>query len=121
MKCNFKESVRRHDSCRYHSGMSGVVLTCLDCFLFGRITSTLTKQPWCAAAASDLLENVIRLARELLKDGFGDYDVIRNNCEHFSLLCKTGGSCKWASRHFVVCYVGISGWPSGGAHPVIQV
>ncbi|GLJ17309.1 hypothetical protein SUGI_0300520 [Cryptomeria japonica] len=87
-------------NCRYRSETSGVVVSCLDCFLLGGkiyryeygrgITSTLTKQPWCASAASDVPENVICRSKELLKYGFGEYDVVRNNCEHFALLCKTG-------------------------------
>jgi len=36
-------------------------------------------------------EQVVEAAYELLRsDGFGQYDLISNNCEHFATYCKTG-------------------------------
>ncbi|GLJ17308.1 hypothetical protein SUGI_0300510 [Cryptomeria japonica] len=91
--------------CGYHSGMSGVVLTCLDCFLHAGnicryeygvkpgLSTFLPASPerkWCTAVSCDPPEIVIRRARDLLKDGFGTYNLLWNNCEHFAIFCKTG-------------------------------
>ncbi|KAK4487745.1 hypothetical protein RD792_005580 [Penstemon davidsonii] len=44
----------------------------------------------CTSAKSDPEDIVVRRARYLLHHGFGDYDVIKNNCEDFALYCKLG-------------------------------
>lgn len=44
----------------------------------------------CTTAASDPPETVIHRAMYLLQNGFGNYDVFQNNCEDFTLYCKTG-------------------------------
>ncbi|KAH6777681.1 hypothetical protein C2S52_006724 [Perilla frutescens var. hirtella] len=44
----------------------------------------------CTTANSEPPEVVINNAKYLLRNGFGKYDVIKNNCEDFALYCKTG-------------------------------
>lgn len=44
----------------------------------------------CTTAAFDPVETVIHRAMYLLQNGFGNYDMFQNNCEDFSLYCKTG-------------------------------
>ncbi|GLJ17313.1 hypothetical protein SUGI_0300610 [Cryptomeria japonica] len=107
-------SIHRFDQCPdcgHHSGRSGVVLiSCLNCFLrdgkiyryqYGYRTQYWRKILWeltrfprllkcCTSFTSDPPEIVIGRAKELLTDGFGDYNLVTNNCEDFALLCKTG-------------------------------
>ncbi|XP_020533454.1 lecithin retinol acyltransferase isoform X3 [Jatropha curcas] len=33
---------------------------------------------------------VVQTAYRLLQDGFGEYELIMKNCEHFATFCKTG-------------------------------
>ncbi|TXG65493.1 hypothetical protein EZV62_006768 [Acer yangbiense] len=44
----------------------------------------------CTLATSDPPRDVLHRANILLKNGFGDYDVFKNNCEDFAIYCKTG-------------------------------
>ncbi|KAI3493461.1 hypothetical protein L1887_41853 [Cichorium endivia] len=45
----------------------------------------------CTTAISDKVDTVIHRAEYLLKNnGFGKYSLTKNNCEDFSLYCKTG-------------------------------
>ncbi|KAK4487746.1 hypothetical protein RD792_005581 [Penstemon davidsonii] len=44
----------------------------------------------CTSAKSDPEDIVVHRAMYLLHHGFGDYDVIKNNCEDFVLYCKFG-------------------------------
>lgn len=88
--------------CGYHQPGSGVILSCLNCFIgngslylfqyevskFAYITEV--RGGTCTTAKSDPPEEVIYRAMYLLQNGFGSYDVIRNNCEDFALYCKTG-------------------------------
>ncbi|GLJ17312.1 hypothetical protein SUGI_0300600 [Cryptomeria japonica] len=108
-------SIHRFDQCPdcgHHSGRSGVVLSCLNCFLRGgkiyrfeydygyrarNWQMSLWEQiwvprllKWCTFVNSDPPEIVIGRAKELLTDGFGDYNLVTNNCEQFALFCKTG-------------------------------
>uniref|UniRef100_A0A1D1XHT8 Lecithin retinol acyltransferase n=1 Tax=Anthurium amnicola TaxID=1678845 RepID=A0A1D1XHT8_9ARAE len=88
--------------CGFKQPNSGVVLTCLDCFLdngslycfeYGVPPSVFVAKlrgGTCTTAASDLPETVIHRAMYLLQIGFGNYDVFQNNCEDFALYCKTG-------------------------------
>ncbi|KAF7112588.1 hypothetical protein RHSIM_RhsimUnG0214600 [Rhododendron simsii] len=86
-----------HPRCGSRKPGSGVAITCLDCFIkegslyryeYGvrfRLrggTSTATQ--------SDLAIAVLRRANYLLENGFGNYHLVRNNCEDFALYCKTG-------------------------------
>ncbi|RAL48045.1 hypothetical protein DM860_017836 [Cuscuta australis] len=87
-----------------NSGGSGVVLSCLDCFLkngslycfeYGVspcVFHAKLRGGTCTTAPSDPPETVVHRAMHLLlqNNGFGNYDVFRNNCEDFALYCKTG-------------------------------
>ncbi|KAJ8900630.1 hypothetical protein K2173_025407 [Erythroxylum novogranatense] len=88
--------------CGFRQPESGVVLSCLDCFLrkgslycfeYGVTPSvflTKVRGGTCTIAASDPAEAVIHRAMYLLQNGFGNYDIFQNNCEDFALYCKTG-------------------------------
>lgn len=88
--------------CGFRRPNSGVVLSCLDCFLgsgslycfeYGVPASVFlakVRGGTCTTAESDPPETVIHRAMYLLQNGFGNYDVFRNNCEDFALYCKTG-------------------------------
>lgn len=81
---------------------SGVVLSCLDCFLrkgslylfeYGVSPSVFLAKlrgGTCTTAPSDPPETVIHRAMYLLQNGFGNYNVFQNNCEDFAMYCKTG-------------------------------
>lgn len=80
----------------------GVVSSCLDCFLAGGIlyrfeyavTPALflakARGGTCTLAVSDADELVTYRAKYLLDNGFGCYNVFKNNCEDFAIYCKTG-------------------------------
>ncbi|KAL0283295.1 UNVERIFIED_CONTAM: hypothetical protein Sangu_2901100 [Sesamum angustifolium] len=88
--------------CGFRQPRSGVVLSCLDCFLrsgslycfeYGVSPSVFmakVRGGTCTTAASDPPDAVIHRAMYLLQNGFGNYDVFQNNCEDFALYCKTG-------------------------------
>ncbi|XP_058224122.1 protein LEAD-SENSITIVE 1-like [Rhododendron vialii] len=88
--------------CDFRKPGSGVVLSCLDCFLgrgslyryeYGVTPSaflTKLRGGTCTTAESDPQKAVIYRAMFLLHNGFGNYDVFKNNCEDFSIYCKTG-------------------------------
>ncbi|KAL2233769.1 uncharacterized protein LOC105173890 [Sesamum indicum] len=88
--------------CGFRQPNSGVVLSCLDCFLrngslyafeYGVSPSIFIAKlrgGTCTTAASDPPETVVHRAMYLLQNGFGNYDVFQNNCEDFALYCKTG-------------------------------
>lgn len=88
--------------CGFRQPNSGVILSCLDCFLgngnlycfeYGVQPSVFLAKirgGTCTTAASDPPETVIHRAMYLLQNGFGNYDVFQNNCEDFALYCKTG-------------------------------
>ncbi|KAK2978664.1 hypothetical protein RJ640_019121 [Escallonia rubra] len=88
--------------CGFRQPESGVVLSCLDCFLgcgslyhfeYGVTPSIFLAKlrgGTCTTAETDAPEAVIDRAMYLLRNGFGNYDVFKNNCEDFALYCKTG-------------------------------
>ncbi|RID49136.1 hypothetical protein BRARA_I05598 [Brassica rapa] len=88
--------------CGFRQPNSGVVLSCLDCFLkngslycfeYGVSPSvflTKVRGGTCTTAQSDPTDSVIHRAMYLLQNGFGNYDIFKNNCEDFALYCKTG-------------------------------
>ncbi|MCL7039632.1 hypothetical protein MKW94_007536 [Papaver nudicaule] len=88
--------------CGFKQINSGVVLSCLDCFLkngylycfeYGVAPSIFLSRvrgSTCTIAASDAQATVVHRAMYLLQNGFGNYDVFQNNCEDFALYCKTG-------------------------------
>lgn len=88
--------------CGFRRPESGVVLTCLDCFLrqgvlycfeYGVTSSAFlakVRGGSCTVAECDPPYVAVHRAMYLLQNGFGNYDVFRNNCEDFALYCKTG-------------------------------
>uniref|UniRef100_A0A5B7BVI9 LRAT domain-containing protein n=1 Tax=Davidia involucrata TaxID=16924 RepID=A0A5B7BVI9_DAVIN len=88
--------------CGFGQPESGVVLSCLDCFLVNgslyRFEYGVTPPVFlaklrggtCTTAESDPPEAVINRAMCLLRNGFGNYDMLKNNCEDFAMYCKTG-------------------------------
>ncbi|XP_042507534.1 protein LEAD-SENSITIVE 1-like isoform X1 [Macadamia integrifolia] len=79
----------------------GVVSHCLDCFLAGgnleRFEYGVSRAVFlanirggtCTTALSNPDDIVIHRATYLLKNGFGSYNVFKNNCEDFAIYCKT--------------------------------
>jgi hypothetical protein len=77
-------------------------LSCLDCFLSGgelcRFEYAVSCAQFlaqarggtCTIASSDATEDVLHHAFYLLENGFGPYNVFKNNCEDFAIYCKTG-------------------------------
>ncbi|XP_022147274.1 uncharacterized protein LOC111016269 isoform X2 [Momordica charantia] len=88
--------------CGIRQPCSGVVLSCLDCFLgngslyfFDYGVSSMVflsrvRGGTCTTAKSDRSNKVLHRAMYLLLNGFGKYDLFQNNCEDFCLYCKTG-------------------------------
>ncbi|KAL3815148.1 hypothetical protein ACJIZ3_016416 [Penstemon smallii] len=88
--------------CGFRRANSGVLLSCLNCFLKSgslysfeyEVSPSLflakLRGGTCTIAASDPTETVIHRAIYLLQNGFGNYHVFQNNCEDFALYCKTG-------------------------------
>ncbi|XP_056159012.1 protein LEAD-SENSITIVE 1-like [Syzygium oleosum] len=80
----------------------GVVASCLDCFLSGGVLYRFeysvspahflakARGGTCTLAVADPDEIVIHRAKYLLDNGFGCYNVFKNNCEDFAIYCKTG-------------------------------
>ncbi|KAK2440479.1 hypothetical protein P8452_19573 [Trifolium repens] len=81
---------------------NGVTLSCLDCFLSGCELCLFeyavscahflaqARGGTCTIASSDAAEGVLHRAFYLLENGFGPYNVFKNNCEDFAIYCKTG-------------------------------
>ncbi|XP_057873167.2 protein LEAD-SENSITIVE 1 [Cryptomeria japonica] len=109
--------------CNFQQNNSGVISSCLDCFLAGGnlyrfeygVQSALfvakARGGTCTLAETDFTETVIHRAKYLLENGFGCYNIFKNNCEDFSIYCKTG--------LLVVNRSGVG--PSGQAASVIGV
>ncbi|CAN7037854.1 unnamed protein product, partial [Brassica rapa subsp. trilocularis] len=89
--------------CGDQTNLNGVISSCLDCFLSGgnlylfdyNVSKAifLAKQRGgtCTIAASDPPEDVVARAKFLLlRNGFGEYHLLDNNCEDFAIYCKTG-------------------------------
>ncbi|KAI0514007.1 hypothetical protein KFK09_010040 [Dendrobium nobile] len=88
--------------CGFQQPNSGVILSCLDCFLdkgslycfeYGvapPVFLAKVRGGTCTTAHSDPPGTVINRAMYLLQNGFGNYDLFENNCEDFALYCKTG-------------------------------
>lgn len=90
-------------NCGKRSNTRGVISSCLDCFLAGGnlhlfkynvSLATFMSQlrgGTCTIAPSDPSNEVISRAKFLLlRNGFGDYHLFKNNCEDFAIYCKTG-------------------------------
>ncbi|KAG2331118.1 hypothetical protein Bca4012_019440 [Brassica carinata] len=90
-----------YPDCGFKQPNSGVLLSCLDCFLkngslyrfeYGVSSSvflTRVRGGTCTTAPSEPFETVVHRAMHLLQNGFGNYDIFQNNCEDFALYCKT--------------------------------
>lgn len=88
--------------CGDQSSGDGVICSCLDCFLSGGdlyvfeygVTSAFflakARGGTCTLASSDSSEVVLHRASFLLQNGFGMYNIFKNNCEDFAIYCKTG-------------------------------
>ncbi|KAL2554178.1 NC domain-containing protein-related [Forsythia ovata] len=80
----------------------GVIISCLNCFLACGILYRFeydvnpalflakARGGTCTLAVSDSDDVVIHRAKHLLDNGFGCYNVFKNNCEDFAIYCKTG-------------------------------
>ncbi|XP_062155091.1 protein LEAD-SENSITIVE 1-like [Alnus glutinosa] len=91
-----------YPECEFRKPNRGVVRSCLDCFLRNESLYRYecgVSQPvflahlrggTCTTAKSDPPAEVIRRASYLLERGFGNDDLLQNNCEDFALYCKTG-------------------------------
>ncbi|TKY56638.1 LRAT domain protein [Spatholobus suberectus] len=88
--------------CGDQSRTDGVISSCLDCFLSGgnlylfeygvspAFFLAKARGGTCTLAPSDPTEDVLHRASFLLENGFGGYNVFKNNCEDFAIYCKTG-------------------------------
>ncbi|KAF7831184.1 Lecithin retinol acyltransferase [Senna tora] len=88
--------------CGDQSKLDGVISSCLDCFLSGgnlylfeygvspAFFLAKARGGTCTLASSDPPEDVLHRASYLLKNGFGVYNIFKNNCEDFAIYCKTG-------------------------------
>ncbi|GMY24545.1 protein LEAD-SENSITIVE 1 [Fagus crenata] len=88
--------------CGDQSKLDGVISSCIDCFLLGgdlylfeygvkpAFFLAKVRGGTCTLASSDLPKEVIHRASYLLQNGFGVYDICKNNCENFAIYCKTG-------------------------------
>ncbi|TXG65491.1 hypothetical protein EZV62_006766 [Acer yangbiense] len=114
----------------YSSFNNGVILSCIDCFLSGGELKLFeygvsrayfladVRGGTCTLATSDPPGDVLHRANILLKYGFGDYDVFKNNCEDFAIYCKTGllvinpSSTKGGLSGQAASFKAASGWIS---------
>lgn len=90
------------ERCGDQSTATGVISSCLDCFLGGgelylfqydvppQVFLAKVRGGTCTLAKPDPPEDVIHRAEHLLQNGFGWYNVFNNNCEDFAIYCKTG-------------------------------
>ena len=88
--------------CGDQSRLEGVIYSCLDCFLSDHdlylfeydvspaFFLAKARGGTCTLAKSDPPEDVLQRASFLLENGFGGYNVFKNNCEDFAIYCKTG-------------------------------
>ncbi|KAL6543386.1 hypothetical protein OROHE_010906 [Orobanche hederae] len=88
--------------CGDQSNSEGVISSCLECFLsngylylfqYGvspAVFIAKARGGTCTLACPDQPEDVIQRAEYLLENGFGVYNIFKNNCEDFAIYCKTG-------------------------------
>ncbi|XP_022720034.1 retinoic acid receptor responder protein 3-like [Durio zibethinus] len=75
-KCGYKPDI-----------ITRVIKTCLDCFCDGH--SVYVKSHCCSKAADE----VVKTATDFLeRNDFGPYRLLKRNCEHFAVYCKTGSA-----------------------------
>ncbi|XP_028784766.1 uncharacterized protein LOC114740730 isoform X1 [Neltuma alba] len=89
-------------TCTQPQQVHGVICSCLNCFLAGGVLYRFeyavspsvflakARGGTCTLAVSDRDEIVVHRAKYLLENGFGCYNVFKNNCEDFAIYCKTG-------------------------------
>ncbi|XP_039160357.1 uncharacterized protein LOC120289486 isoform X1 [Eucalyptus grandis] len=82
--------------------LDGVISSCIDCFLSGGnlylfeygvspfFFLASARGGTCTLAKSDPPEDVLHRAFYLLQNGFGGYNLFKNNCEDFAVYCRTG-------------------------------
>ncbi|XP_066340830.1 protein LEAD-SENSITIVE 1-like [Miscanthus floridulus] len=108
--------------CRQAMHGGGVVSCCLDCFLEGDSLRLFAYSVplWfytasnvgmivvnrarltCHMADEDPPEAVLERANYLLRNGFGTYDALVNNCFDFAFYCKTGGTLVSPARAVMI-------------------
>lgn len=88
--------------CGDQSRLDGVISSCIDCFVAGGdiyrfeygVSSIFflakARGGTCTLASSDPPVDVLHRASYLLQNGFGVYNIFKNNCEDFAIYCKTG-------------------------------
>ncbi|CAI5989943.1 unnamed protein product [Closterium sp. NIES-65] len=88
-------------ACGTEGSSHGVISSCLRCFLHGGALFRFDygvsvgsfclqmRGGTCSMAVPDAPHAVVQRARLLLKEGFGRYHVLDNNCEDFAVYCKT--------------------------------
>nr|ACU23928.1 unknown [Glycine max] len=88
--------------CGDQTRTDGVISSCLDCFLYGgnlyifeygvspAFFLAKARGGTCTLAPSDPTEDVLHRSSFLLENGFGVYNIFKNNCEDFAIYCKTG-------------------------------
>ncbi|KAL2499119.1 NC domain-containing protein-related [Abeliophyllum distichum] len=88
--------------CGDQSMSDGVISSCLECFLHGgelylfqygvspAMFLAKARGGTCTLATSDPPEDVLHRAEYLLQNGFGAYNIFKNNCEDLAIYCKTG-------------------------------
>lgn len=96
--------------CReYQKEVNGVTLSCIECFLAGgklylfeysasKFKVATSRIRTCTHAPSDPPETVLSRATSLLQNGFGEYNLFKNNCEDFALFCKTSNKINDGDR-----------------------
>jgi len=108
--------------CGFRNHRSGVVKSCLNCFLgngslyrfeygvSGLALMAKLRSGICSTAKSDPPDAVLHRAMHLLQKGFGKYDAFSNNCEDFALYCKTeriSGKKSYGSSGQVASVLGV--------------
>ncbi|EPS60539.1 hypothetical protein M569_14265, partial [Genlisea aurea] len=97
-----KSSSNPCPNCGHRPSNNGLKSSCLACFLnggklhryqYGVSDAYLSAQGrggHCTCTKSDPPETVVRRAIFFLENGYGDYNLVINNCEDFALSCKKG-------------------------------
>lgn len=88
--------------CGDQTRTDGVISSCLDCFLYGgnlyifeygvspAFFLAKARGGTCTLAPSDPTEDVLHRSSFLLENGFGVYNIFKNNCEDFAIYFKRG-------------------------------